>query len=298
MDKKDSMIKNNKKKSIKKRRRQKKKITICFTILCYIILLIFLIFLGCVFVIHEKKQNQKIHDLQNKVVSIEKEIEEEIKEQIEESNQRNKVSYSDTAFNYFALGNSITVHSITSYWWNEIGMAATTQEKDYVHLISSFLEKEKGEICQYAFNFYVWEAQASDRAEAYELLDPYLDKKIDLVTIQLSENVVEFDTYERDYESLIQYIKTKAPNAQIIVIDDFWSTGRKSVLKKQAAKNAGVEFVSLSKIKGNEDYQCGMGTTVYDAEGNPHIVDFEGVAKHPNDKGMKYIADEVIKKIQ
>ena len=56
----------------------------------------------------------------------------------------------------------------------------------------------------------------------------------------------------------------------------------------------GIYHLRLSDIKGLPEYKCGMGTTVYDDEGKPHIVEHEGVAGHPGDKGMKEIADKVI----
>ena len=58
-----------------------------------------------------------------------------------------------------------------------------------------------------------------------------------------------------------------------------------------------LEFADLSAIKGNVEYQCGLGTIVYDNQGNQHIVQHEGVAGHPGDKGMKYIADRIIELI-
>jgi hypothetical protein len=147
-------------------------------------------------------------------------------------------------------------------------------------------------------NFFTWEVQAADRAETLELIEKYLNEKLDLVTIQLGENVNDFSTYANDYEELIRYIQVKAPNAQIIVIDDFWNAGDKSILKEKASKNTGVPFVSLEEIKDNTDYQCGLGTIVYDKEGNGHTVEHAGVAKHPGDKGMEYIAHAVIQILQ
>ena len=41
-----------------------------------------------------------------------------------------------------------------------------------------------------------------------------------------------------------------------------------------------------------------MDTIVYDSEGREHIVKHDGVAVHPGDKGMKYIADSVISVIE
>lgn len=101
-----------------------------------------------------------------------------------------------------------------------------------------------------------------------------------------------------DYESLINYIKERCPNARILIIGDFWTNSNRDELKKEAAENSGVEYVSLEGIKDNSAYYAGMGTTVYDEEGNPHQIDHEGVALHPGDMGMAAIADRIISAIE
>lgn len=59
-----------------------------------------------------------------------------------------------------------------------------------------------------------------------------------------------------------------------------------------------MDFVSLNEIKGNADYQAGLGTIVYDKNGNEHIIEHEGVAANPGDKSMEYIAEAVEEKIE
>ena len=60
----------------------------------------------------------------------------------------------------------------------------------------------------------------------------------------------------------------------------------------------GVQFVDLAMIKDDDSYQCGLGTVVYDENGLQHVVEHEGVAKHPGDKGMEYIANAVLQTLK
>lgn len=230
-------------------------------------------------------------DLENGLVTAEKDIL-DIKSDIVYLGAEKE--YLEEGYNYLAIGNSITIHGKADYWWDERGMAASEKEKDYVHLIADYLKNQFGDVCFYATNFFTWEIQSYDRAETLKEIYPYLNDKLDLVTIQLGENVTEFSTYENDYITLINYIKGEAPQAQILVIDEFWEDDYKTTFKKNACEITGVDFVSLEDIKGNDEYMCGLGTTVYDSDGNTHIVKHKGVAIHPNDAGMKIIAERVI----
>jgi len=201
-------------------------------------------------------------------------------------------------FNYLAIGNSITKHGINEYWWNEVGMAASTAENDYFHLVASNLEdKLQVDVTAFAYNGSAWEVQVNDRSEVLSYWDGFLSEKLDLITIQLSENVNDTTTFETDFHAMVEYVMGKCPNAQIIVIDDFWSN-EKSEMKKRAIDGLDVDFVDLSEIRGKAEYQAGLGTVVYDADGGEHIIEHNGVAKHPGDKGMQYYAEKILKKIE
>jgi hypothetical protein len=190
------------------------------------------------------------------------------------------------------------MHPYTSYWWSEDGMAASVPEKDYVHLVADGLRSNEGEVTSYAYNFAVWETLSSDRAETLILLDDYLSEKIDLITIQLGENANDISTYESDFEELIAYVREKAPNASVCVIGDFWSNEDRDEQKEAAAASMQVPYVSLAEIKDNSDYMVGMGATVYGDDGEAHTVEHSGVATHPGDNGMAYIAREVLKVVK
>lgn len=60
----------------------------------------------------------------------------------------------------------------------------------------------------------------------------------------------------------------------------------------------GITYVDLSEIKDSPEHECGMNTVVYDEHGSEHIVTHSGVATHPGDKGMSYIAEAVFDKIK
>ena len=250
-------------------------------------------YFGYRFIRHENNQNQRINNLEKEVSVLNDSL--SILQDNINTLKDSDVEWSNDSYNYLAIGNSITKHPICNYWWNEIGMAASSEDKDYVHLISSALPQPSKVV---AYNFSVWETQSHDRAETLSLLDWYLSDKLDLVTIQLSENVSDVSTFENDYVELISYVKKGAPNAQIIVIDDFWDSGEKSMMKQLAAEQENVDFVSLEDIKEKTEYQAGLGTLVYDKDGNKHIIEHEGVAVHPGDKGMEYIAIAVEKIIE
>lgn len=241
------------------------------------------------FIRHEKAQNERISNLQSSVSFLSAKL---------EATKTNKIEWSDKGFNYLAIGNSITLHNECSYWWNKVGMAASDAEHDYYHLVVDYLESLNSEVVAYPYNYSVWETQSTDRDETLEFIDFLLSEKLDLVTIQLGENAKDISTFEQDYASLIKYISEKAPNAQIVVIGDFWSNGDRDFLKKKACETCNVTYVPLEGIRDNKDYYCGLGTVVYDAEGTSHVVEHSGVASHPGDEGMKAIADIVINEIK
>ena len=210
---------------------------------------------------------------------------------------KNEVGYEDGAFNYLAIGNSLTKHPLCSYWWNECGMAASTADKDYYHQIVEHLKSKHDKVVSVATNGASWETQATDRQETLVAFDNYLSPKLNLVSIQFGENAQDLTTYEEDFEELIRYIQEHAPNAKIVVIGDYWVKENRDELKKQAADNCGVSYVSLKEIQNKDEYHAGKDTVVYDKDGGEHRIWHDGVAIHPGDKGMEYIANAAIKVI-
>ena len=87
-------------------------------------------------------------------------------------------------YNWLALGNSLTL--IES--WGR-GICATQPDNDYFGIVKKHLEKEYSDVATFRYNYAVWE-RASNRSSVYDLIDSFLDPRLDLVTIQLGENAV------------------------------------------------------------------------------------------------------------
>ncbi len=218
---------------------------------------------------------------------------------VETSVSESEESLPEESFNYLAIGNSITRHGITDFWWNYIGMAASDADHDYYHIVLKYLEDKYGNVTGEICNFSVWESQAEDRDGALtEYLEPFLNPDLDLITVQLGENVDDLETYQEDYVSMLQFIRSKAPNARILVIEDFWTVDERYDMEFAACALTDAEFVSLDDIASNDEYYCGTGTTVYDKYGNEYTVEHDGVAMHPGDEGMAAIAERIISALE
>ena len=210
-----------------------------------------------------------------------------------------QIDYSDETFNYLAIGNSLTF--IPS--WGR-GICSTKRDNDYVNLVAKALKTnnkinpENKNVKFYAYNFSPWE-RASDRNSADDLLDVYLSEKLDLITIQLSENCISTYKLTEDLEGLVDYVHEKAPDAKILLIGNFWDQN-KSNCQKEAAKAKNIPFADLSPIIGDTSYQSKPGTICEgplnpDGSEGEKIIVSEAAAGHPEDSGMQYIADAVIK---
>ena len=194
--------------------------------------------------------------------------------------------------NYVCIGNSITLHSQCDYWWEERGMASTSIDTDYVHLLSSFFANDFSSVSYNAIAFSDWEKTSWDRAETLSQINSHVNADIDLIIIQLGENANDTSTLEEDFIELITYCANRTNGAPIIVLGEFWKDPVKDIAKINACKETGATFISLREIQ-TEEYQCGINTQVLGADMDYHIVTHDGVAVHPNDKAFQYIASKI-----
>lgn len=200
------------------------------------------------------------------------------------------------------LGNSITRHGITSFWPGDFGMAAPRRENDWVHQLQTILRTKDNSATVNAFNIAEWELNHS--TYNYAILDEYLEPDLDVVVLKIFENVQILDDLKEDFQTLIDYIKSKVPNATIVIVGQFWQHDAKEAVLKNAATDNNLSFVDISYMWGNALYQATLDTIIYGDNGvTMRIGDIENeatrnaVRDHTGDFGMLSMAQDIAKSI-
>ena len=199
----------------------------------------------------------------------------------------------DGSYDYLAIDNSITRHPIKEYWWGEWGMAATSAENDYYHIVTQYISDNCSNSTFDVTYLLEWEELPSgeQKKAGLSVLDPYLKESLDLVTIQLGDNISDYTDIVNDYENMVDYIRQRCPNAQIIMVGNFWLNDECDNAKIQVSALHDIAYVDLTPIT-NE--RTPLGTIVYGDDGLLHVIEHDGVSQHPNDKAMRYIAEQII----
>lgn len=181
------------------------------------------------------------------------------------------------------LGNSITYAppGPDIGWYGNWGMAATAQDSDYVHLVISKLQTKDPNVVVKVKNVETFEENPTQYDFDTEL-KPLKDLKPDLVILCDGDDVTataDLNAYEKGYNELINYFKTDNPDVVVLSAGAVWSNRVDAIVQKH------TPYVLLSgalAIPGSLSF--GLWT-------NP------GIALHPSNKGMKYIAMQLWSKI-
>jgi hypothetical protein len=186
------------------------------------------------------------------------------------------------------VGNSITLHGVKRNigWHNEWGMAASAEDKDYVHVIENEVLSSHPQTA-----FCICQAAAWERgyvSEADEILPKFEHARLfdaDIIIIRLIENckvgVYDGKKFKTELARLISYLDPSG-KAKIIVTTGFWKhPGDSDII--DFCKENGYPCVELGDL-GQDDKMKAIG-----------LFEHTGVANHPGDEGMKAIADRILK---
>ncbi len=192
------------------------------------------------------------------------------------------------------LGNSITLHGPAPAigWLGNWGMAASSPEKDFVHLVTASLATPVGaapktlvkNIAQFERQFATYDVN--------EKLKDAFGFGADLVVVAIGENVPSLNTEEAKSQfhdglgKLLRGLKT-GKHPTIVVRSCFWPNKTKDQILQQACQEAGGIYVDIGGLSKDESNYAR----------SERQFQHKGVAAHPGDKGMQAIADAILKAI-
>lgn len=192
------------------------------------------------------------------------------------------------------LGNSITLHGPKADigWTCSWGMAASSEDKDYVHLVAAAFNRHTGispeilvrNIADFERNYSAYDVNG-------KLKDSFAFDA-DLVVLAIGENVPTLRTDDdkaRFKAGVVKILKGVMARRHplVIVRSCFWANGAKDDVLAQACKEANAIFVNAGAL----------GKDATNLARSERSFKNEGVAAHPGDRGMKALADAIVQAV-
>lgn len=180
------------------------------------------------------------------------------------------------------VGNSITRHGVLPSigWFNDFGMAASAEEKDYVHLLMKKWTDRGVDFFLAVKQLSSWEVKVNEHRAEEENLDDISGFNPDYVIFRLAENIsvnIDKEYFEKQLEILINRLNTK--KGKVVYTTSFWKNKTVSdVLRAAADKDNLVELEDLGENAEMKAYGK---------------FEHSGICAHPGDRGMAFIADRI-----
>ena len=194
------------------------------------------------------------------------------------------------------VGNSIMSHSPLPEkgWFNNNGMAASAPEKDFVHLLTAHLGEQysspkvsvrlvSGVAFERDFGLSTYSLD--------EFNEPLQQFKPDLIIIRIGENVDEGEVlgprkFETQFRLLLERLSGYGGQpVKIVCTTTVWKHPQADIIIRRVAAEKGLTLVDLSSMVGQDQYFA------FNQYADP------AVGAHPNDGGMKRIADLIWEKL-
>ncbi len=186
------------------------------------------------------------------------------------------------------LGNSITLHGPSEAigWSGNWGMAASSAEKDYAHLLLARIAKKSGKAPESQITNIADFERNSASFDIKQRLKRELAFAPDLIIVAIGENVPALanddarKAFRAGFTRLINELKTTG-KPRIVVRSCFWADAAKDDIMRAVAQESGATWVDISAL--------GKFETNFARSERP--FKHEGVAGHPGDRGMRAIAE-------
>lgn len=205
------------------------------------------------------------------------------------ANLRTKSIYPDRTV---VIGNSISASvPIVDKWWGTWGMAASQKSKDWVRVLESRIKSLNPTHSAIAYSANGFEQ--NHPTYNMNLWDSYFATNPDMVILQLGENANNnIPQISTNWQRMFDYVRSKAPQAKIVCTGMFWTNIDREVQIKAACDAKGVQYVKIDNFF-DPTHTSFKGAIVKGDDGLDHVINDAGVSWHPNDLGMKRIADTI-----
>lgn len=184
------------------------------------------------------------------------------------------------------FGNSITRHGRAPAlgWFSDCGMAASCAEKDYVHLLYDAMHDVRFCIVQVAD----FEREFLRVPSSFAEFRAVKDFGPDLIVGRLGENVsserVQKGKFTQTYKRLLDYCRRK--DTKLILTTCFWESPVVDDEIRALAKSEGCALAELNDLGARDEMKaCGL-------------FSHTGVAAHPGDRGMREIAERILRAME
>lgn len=186
------------------------------------------------------------------------------------------------------VGNSITRHGVKEDigWFHDFGMAASAEEKDYVHIVAAGVrEKEDAAFC--IAQVASWETDFKNGSAHFADFEAVRDFEADVIIMRCIENCQvseeEMECFKTEYKRLIDYFNPTG-KAEVLLTTSFWHHPADKMIEA-AATETGYPLIPLGDL-GEDDAMKAIG-----------LFEHGGVANHPGDAGMAAIAQRILEKL-
>ncbi|MBC3785555.1 SGNH/GDSL hydrolase family protein [Spirosoma utsteinense] len=204
------------------------------------------------------------------------------------------------------VGNSITLHGGSPFFIvndknPKRGMAATSPDKDYVHLMSAKHQSlnpsvENRTLASWNMGGQLdeatgpyWEGQSTKNGIDLSRFDPVAAWKPDIIYIRLGENVTDWEInnpaqYQNRLKDLIDKLISQSPGAKVVLSTAVWDKPNYDAAIRAIGAERNYPIADFSNMWPNR-----LINGYYAL--NPSIYGDAGTDNHPDDDGMAHMAD-------
>ncbi len=182
------------------------------------------------------------------------------------------------------VGNSITRHGplASINWLHDWGMAASEEEKDYVHCLMHSWNARGLDYCLCVKQLSAWEVMLNEQNVDLSVCDEARAFGADIVIFRLAENIggnIDRAFFREKLEEFLDYINPRG--GKVILTTPFWANPTVEEEIRDLAQVRGYALADLVPLGARDDMKA-YGLFTHD-----------GVCAHPGDKGMRAIASAI-----